>query len=570
MVNSEIADIFFKIADILEFQDVQWKPQAYRKAAQAITSLSEDVTEIYKKGGVKALKEIPGVGEGIAKKIVQFISEGKIGEYEKLKKELPSGLDEIMQIQGMGPKKAKLLHKQLGIKSINELEKAAKKHKIANLATFKEKSEENILKGIELLKKSKGKLLLGFVLPVALDVEEELKKLKEVRQAITAGSLRRMKETVHDLDILAATINPANTVDYFTSMPIVSRVLAKGNTKATIITNQGIQIDLRAVNDSVFGSALLYLTGSKEHNITLRRIAIKKGYKLNEYGLFKGRKVIASKTEKDIYNKLGLDYIQPELREDRGEVEAALRHKLPALIDYKDAKGDLHVHTKWSDGNESIEEMANAAINLGYKFLAICDHSQGLKIAHGLEKKRLMKQMQEIDSLNNKLDIRILKGAEIDIKSDGNLDMDEELLKKLDIVAASIHSGFKSPREKMTSRILKALDNKHINVFCHPTGRIINQREPYAVDLEKVFDKAKEKGIALEINAFPDRLDLTDTAVKEAVSKGVKLAIGTDSHTKDHLRFMELGIAVARRGWSAKNDVINTYDLNKLMKFLER
>lgn len=570
MANQEIAEIFFKIADILELQDVKWKPQAYRKAAQSISSMSEDVSGIYKEGGIKSLEDIPGVGEGLAKKIIQFIEEGRIHEYERLRKELPKGLDEIMQIQGMGPKKAKFLYKSLGIKSVDELKKAAQQHKIAKLPSFKEKSEENILKGIELLKSSKGRLLLGYALPIARGIELSLKNLNQVKQAAIAGSLRRMKETIHDIDILATASNPSIVIDHFTSMPIVSRVLAKGDTKATIITKEGIQVDLRVVDDALFGSALQYLTGSKEHSIILRRLAIKKGYKLSEYGLFRKNKVIASKTEKDIYNKLGMDCIPPELREDHGEIEAASRHKLPDLISYKDAKGDFHVHSTWSDGTSTIKEMADAAINFNYEFLAICDHSQSLKIANGLDKKRLLKQMQEIDSLNKKMDIRILKGAEIDIKSDGSLDIEPQLLKQLDLASISIHSGFKSPKEKMTSRILKAMDNRCINILCHPTGRMISQREPYAVDLDKIFDKSRERGIALEINAFPDRLDLIDTAVKEAVSRGVRLSIGTDSHAKDQLRFMELGIAVARRGWAAKNDIINTYNLNKLMKFLER
>lgn len=570
-MNQELALIFYEIADILEMKKVQWKPAAYRKAARALESLGEDVRDIYSGGGIKALQDIPGVGEGIAKKIVQFIETRKVQELEKLKKTIPKGLAELMKIPGMGPKKAMKLYQKLGIKSVKELEKAAKKHKIAGLETFKEKTEENILEGIEFIKQSKGRILLGLALPVARDIETRLKTLKEVKEAITAGSVRRMEETIGDIDILVITSKNQEVVNFFTKMPIVKRVLARGQTKAVIITKDNIQVDIRIIKPDSFGSALQYFTGSKEHNIHLRRIAIKKKLKLSEYGLFKGKKQVAGKTEEEIYKQLGMQYIEPELRTERGEIEAALKRKLPKLVGYKDIKGDLHVHSKWSDGNESIEDMAKAAKNLGLKYIAICDHAGPLKITHSLDEKRLEKQIKEIDKINKKINgMEILKGTEVDIKADGSLSLKDSALKKLDIVTASIHSGFKFPKEKMTARVLKVMDNPYVNIIGHPTGRIIQKRQAYAIDLDKIYDKAKQRNIALEINAMPDRLDLADTNVKEAIGKVVKLAIGTDAHSKTHLSFFELGTAVARRGWAEKKDVLNCLNLEQLRKALKK
>lgn len=572
MKNQEIAQIFYDIADILEMQNVQWKPIAYRKAARALESLSEPVEDIYKQGGIKALEEIPGIGEGLAKKIIQYIEAGKIGEYEKLKKALPKGLLELMKVQGIGPKKTQKLYKKLGIKSIKGLEKAAKEHKIQGLETFKEKTEENILKGIEVLKHEKGRMLLGLALPQSRDIISRLKKVKGVQQIEAAGSLRRMKETVGDIDILVTSKSPGLVMDAFTSMPSVSRILAKGETKSAVLLKTGLQVDVRVLDDSSFGSALQYFTGNKDHNIKLRGMAIKKGLKLSEYGLFlkKGNKKVAGKTEEEVYRKLGLPYIEPELREDTGEVEAAVKGRLPKLVVLEDIKGDLHLHTKASDGVNTVKEVAEACRALGYEYACISDHSKSTTIAHGLTERQIEKQIEEVRKLDKKMEgIRILIGSEVDILEDGSLDFPDRILKKLDVVIASVHKKFNLGKKLMTERIVKAMSNDHVDIIGHLTGRLIGKREGYDLDFGKVFKSAKDTKTVLEINAQPDRLDLNGSLVKEAKGYSVKFSVDTDSHRLDQLGFMELGVAMARRGWCDKSDLINTLPLKMFMKQLK-
>lgn len=573
MKNPEIAAIFYEMADILEMQNVQWKPRAYRHAAKAIESLSEDVTDIYKRGGIKELEKIPGVGAGLAAKIEEFLKTGKVKEHQRLRKLVPAHIDRLMAIPGMGPKKARMLYEKLGISTISQLEKAAKQHKIAKLPRMGIKSEEDILRGIEIFKKGKERTLLGHALPIANEIVQALNKLKEVDQIQAAGSLRRMKETVRDVDILVTSKKPAKIMDFFTTLPTVKTILAKGHTKSTVILATGMQADVRVVPPRSFGAALQYFTGSKEHNIALRQIAIKKGLKLSEYGVFQRRtnKLVAGKTEQEVYKKLRLQYIEPELRENKGEVEAAKQKKLPRLADYKDIKGDFHVHSKWSDGDNTIKEIAATAKKYGYSYICVSDHSKSQIIAHGLSEKDMLKKLQEIKKLNKKLKgIRVLSGAEVDIKSDGRLDYPDSLLKKIDIVTAAIHSGFKQPKAVMTKRILTGLDNKYIDIFAHPTGRIINERPGYNVDLDQVFALAKDKKIHMEVNAFPDRLDLNDLGIKAAIEAGLKIAIGTDAHSTDQLHFINLGVAQARRGWATKKDILNTYTLKQLKKYFKR
>jgi len=569
MKNKEVAEIFYEIADILEIQGVQWKPNAYRKAAQNIESLSEDIADICKKG---KLEDIPGVGENISKKIEEIIKTGKLKYFEKLKKQVPVELEKLMSIQDIGPKTAKLLYDKLKIKSIKDLKKAIKKHKLRKLKGMAEKTEQDISEGIKTVETSRKRHLLGFMLPTASEIEDKLKSLKEVKQISLAGSIRRRKETIRDIDILVSTKNPNKVIDFFTKLENVKRVLAKGSTKASVkLKDDNIQVDIRAISNDVFGSALQYFTGSKEHSIKLRKIAIKKGYKLSEYGLFKGKRIIAGKKEVDVYKKLGLPYIEPELREDQGEIEAALKNKLPKLVKYNEIKGDLHVHTKWSDGSDTIEQIAKAAKERGYKYLAICDHAGKLKIANSLDGRRLLKQIKEIDKLNKKFkNFVILKGAEVDIRKDGSLAIDNNILKKLDIVTASVHSGFKSSEKDMTDRIVKAIENPYVNVIGHPTGRLLQKRNPYSVNLEKLFTAAKDNNVALEINAMPDRLDLNDINSRAAKEKGVKLAIGTDSHSKEQLHFIELGVSVARRSWCSSKDVLNCLSYSKLIKWFKK
>jgi DNA polymerase (family 10) len=571
--KEEIAEIFYNIASILEIQNVQWKPAAYRKAARSLESLGEDIEDIYKEKGIKGLEEIPGIGERLAKKISEYIETGRIKEWEKLKKTLPSGFYEILKIPGMGVKKAYVLYKKLGIKNIKDLEKAVRSHKISKsgIFGFKEKTEENILQGLEFLKKTgkEERKLLSQVLPLAQQLREQILGIKGARKADIAGSLRRMKETIRDVDMLVCC--EEKLISNIARLPVVGRVTAKGSTRASIVTKQGLQVDIRVVPEESYGSALQYFTGSKEHSIHLRKICIKKGLKLSEYGLFRGKKRIAGETEQEIYKALGLQYPEPELREDRGEIELAMKNKLPKILGYNEVLGDLHVHTNASDGNNTLQELAQYAKVLGRKYLAICDHGgEHLPITNALSVKELERQIKIIDKFNSKSEIFILKGAEVDILANGSLSLPDSILKKLDIVMASVHSGFKFPEEKMTFRVLKAMDNPYISVLGHPTGRIIHEREPYKINLEKIFEKARERQIALEINAFPNRLDLNDTNVKLALDHKCKFAIGTDSHVKEHLSYLVYGIAVARRGWATANDVLNAWPKEKLLKWLRR
>ena len=573
MKNQEIASIFYDIAEILEIKKVEWKPVAYRKAARSILSLSDNVEDIYKENGIDGLKEISGVGDAIAKKIAEYINTGKIKEYEELKKSIPFHLTELSAIGGLGPKRAHLLFKKLNIKNIKDLEKAIEKNKISKLATFGVKSQENIKKGLELFKKGKERRLLAYALPVAEELKEELNKLKEIKKIDIAGSLRRRKETIKDIDILAIGKNKEKIIDYFTKLPIVVRVLAKGPTKSSVILKNDMQADLRVLDEKNYGAALNYFTGSKEHNIKLRQIAIKKGYKFSEYGLFnrKTNKYIAGRTEEEVYKKLGLKYVEPELREDTGELDIKINKKLPKLIDLKDIKGDFHSHTEASDGSNPIEEMALEAKKLGYEYLSISDHSKSTAVANGLDEKRLFNNFKKIDKINSQMrGIKILKSAETDILKDGSLDYKNSILKEMDVVLCSVHSRFKQDKESMTKRLIKAIENPYVNIIGHPTGRLITKREPYEFDLDKVFQAAKDNNVALEINSQPERLDLKDIYIKKAVENKVKLVIDSDAHSKESLKLIEFGVFQARRGWAEKKDILNTLPLKKVLKFFKQ
>jgi len=570
MKNRDIAKLFFEIADILDMQGVAWKPNAYRAAARALETCSNPIEELYDRGGLNALKELPRIGEHLARKIEEYLKTGRIKEYDTLIKKIPAGAHDMLHVPGLGPQKVMRLYKELHIKGISELEKAARAGKLQKLAGFGPKSEQDILRGLTLHKTAGERKLLGLALPIAREITERLLRLPSVTHAEPAGSLRRMKETVGDIDILVISKKPEQVMNYFTTMPEVQNVLSKGPTKSTVILKDGLQADVRVLPSPSFGAALQYFTGSKEHNIQLRNLAIKKGYKLNEYGLNRKEKYVCGKTEQDIYKKLGLTWIPPELREATHEIESARTRKLPCLIELRDMHGDLHMHSTFTDGVHTIEAMARASQQRGYSYIAMTDHSKSVRIAHGMDEKKLGQYLKEIDKIQKKFDIRILKGAEVDILPDGSLDFDNNTLKKLDIVLAAIHSRFKSTKQEMTQRILKALDNPHVNVLVHPTGRLINQREPYQVDIEKVMTRAKERGIALEIDSYPTRLDLKDAHVHMANELGCALTIDTDSHAVDHLRYMELGVATARRGWTTPQTVINTWKLPKLEKFLLR
>jgi len=574
MRNKEIARIFYEIASFLEMKGIKFKPYAYEKAALTLETLEGDVEKIYKQGGKEALRKIPGVGESIAEKIEEYLKTGTIKYYEDLRRETPVQMEELTKVEGMGPKRVRVLYKKLGIRNLEDLEKAAKAGKIAPLFGFGEKTEKNILEGIAFLKRSKGRFLLGEILPVVKEIEDELKGLKEIKKISVAGSVRRRKETIGDIDFLVITNNPKKVMDFFVSLPGVIKIWGKGTTKSSIKLKQGFDVDLRVVSEKSYGSALQYFTGSKEHNIETRKIAINKGLKLNEYGVFRGKKMIAGRTEKEVYKILGMDWVPPEMRENQGEIELALAHKLPKIIDYKDIKGDLHCHSKWDGGANSILEMAKAAQKMGYEYLGITDHTKFLKIEHGLDEKQLAAQRKEIDKLNKRfeaqgLGFKVLQGAETNILKDGSIDIKDEALKELDYAIAGIHSSFKMEKKKMTERIIKAMKNPYIKIISHPTGRILKKRNEYEVDFERLLRAAREFGVVLEINSFPERLDLDDKNIRAAKEMGVKMVINTDAHRKDQLRYMEFGIAQARRGWAEKDDIVNTRTLKKLWKFLK-
>jgi len=574
MKNQEIARIFYEIADFLEMEGIQFKPYAYKKAAIGLEALEENIENIYKKGGRKALEEIPGVGKSIAEKIEEYFKTGKIKYYQNLKKKTPVQMEELTAVEGLGPKKVKILHQKLGIKNLKDLEKAAKARRIAPLFGFDEKTEKNILEGIEFLKKDKGRFLLGEILPRTKEVCKKLKSLKEVETIDVAGSVRRMKETIGDVDFLVISKNPERVMDFFVSQPEIIKIWGKGTTKASVRTKEGFDMDIRVVPEKSYGSALQYFTGSKEHNIAVRRIAIDMGLKLSEYGLFKGKKMIAGETEEEIYEKLGMQWMPPEIRENQGEVEAALEEKIPKIIDYNNIKGDLHCHSNWDGGANTIKELVETAKEMGYEYLGISDHTKFLRIEHGLNEKRLAQQRKEIDKINKKLQtsnskFQVLQGAETNILNDGLIDIKDEALKKLDYALAGIHSNFKMEKNKMTERIIRAIKNPHINIVSHPTGRILKRRDEYQIDFDKILRAAKEYKVILEINSFPERLDLKDQNIRRAKEAGVKMVINTDSHHKDQLRFIELGIAQARRGWAEEKDIINSQPLEKLLRYFK-
>ncbi|MBI2626356.1 MAG: DNA polymerase/3'-5' exonuclease PolX [Candidatus Nealsonbacteria bacterium] len=566
MKNQEIAKIFYEIADYLEMDEVPFKPYAYQRAAIGLESIEEGVEDIYKRGGIGALKEIPGVGESIARSIEEYLKTGRIKYYEQFKKRLPINLQELISVEGMGPKKARILYQKLGIRNLKDLEKAAKAGKISHLFGFGEKTEKNILEGIAFFKKSKGRFLLGEILPKVREIQGKLKNFKEVERVDVAGSLRRRKETIGDVDFLVISKHPSKVMDFFVSLPEVVKIWSKGTTKASVRTKGGFDMDIRVVPQKSYGSALQYFTGSKEHNIVTRRIAIDKGFKLSEYGLFMGKKMIASETEEEIYKKLGMPWVEPELRENQGEIQAAQEHKLPKIIGYNDIKGDLHVHEK----DSSIEELAEAAQEMGYEYLGISDHTKSLYIEHGLGEKQLIKRNKRIDNLNKDFkNFKILKGAEVNIMKNGLMDIKDEVLAQMDYVIAGIHSLMKMPKDQMTERIIKAMKNPNIDIISHPTGRLLKERDEYQIDLDKILKAAKETGTILEINGSPNRLDLNDQNIRKAKKAGVKMVINTDSHHAGQLRLMEFGVSQARRGWAEKEDIVNCWPLEKLLKYFK-
>ncbi|MCL5239303.1 MAG: DNA polymerase/3'-5' exonuclease PolX [Candidatus Marsarchaeota archaeon] len=577
MINSKLAEILNEIADMLELEGEKYsrfEVLAYRKAAVTIAGMQEDVEEIYRKGGVEALMELPGIGKAMSSHIEEYVKTGKVAKYGKLKKKYPLDLAGLTQVQGMGAKKAFKLYKLLGVKSVQDLRKAVAQHKIRTLEGFGEQSEAQIQKGLAFLEEGRGRMLLGTALPEAESIREKLLQSGLVERAIIGGSTRRMRETVGDLDILLISSKGAKVMDFITSMAEVDGVIAKGPTKTSVRLGIGLNCDFRLVEKESFGAALQYFTGNKDHNVKLREIAIKKKLKLNEYGLFdkKNKNLAAGEDEEEVYKTLGLDWMEPEMRENRGEIDLALQHRLPKLVKLEDMKGDLHVHSKHSgDSSNSFDEIAAEMKRLGRNYAGITDHSKSEYMNRGLDDRGYMKEFADIDAANDNAEgFRFLKSGEVDILKDGSLDVSRKTLDAMDYVLASVHSGLKDPKDKMTERIVNALKSGQIDILGHPTGRLINEREGLQADMDKVFEAAKDNGVVMEINAQPSRLDLNDDNIMKAKKYGLRFSIDTDAHRASHLQYMRYGVSMAKRGWLTKNDVVNAGNVDAFLKKLKK
>jgi DNA polymerase (family 10) len=568
--NRAIAERFTQIADMLEIKgELIFRINAYRRAARAVEGLTEDIAEIAGRG---ELGQIPGIGKATAEKVVEFLATGTMKAYEELAATLPPGLVTLMAVSDVGPKTALLLYEKLGITTLDALEAAAKAGKIRELPRLGAKTEENILRGIARVRRSAQRRPLGVVLPEADELIARLRTIPGVQEIEIAGSLRRRRDTIGDIDILATSKAPAKVMDAFVGAPQATQVLSQGPTRSSVILSIGLQADLRVVEPAAYGAALQYFTGSKEHNVAVRERAVRKGLKLNEYGVFrvKDNRRVAGRDEAGVYKAVGLPWIPPELREDQGEIDAAVQHRLPRLIEPADIRGDLHMHTTWSDGADTAEVMAAAAKGLGHEYICITDHSQSLKFVGGVTVQDLREHVTHVRELSERAGIAVLIGTECDIAANGSLDYPDEVLAELDLVIAAVHTRFKMTREEMTRRIVKALESEQVDILGHPTGRLLGARDPYEVDVEAVVDAASRTGTALEINAAPERLDLKDTHARLAKERGVRLEIGTDAHSTAQLQHMPLGVSVARRGWLESKDVINTLPLGKLRDLLAR
>jgi DNA polymerase (family 10) len=568
MNNSDIARVFSEIADMLEIQGGnQFRIRSYRQAQRTIGDLTEPLAEKVKNG--EKLTELPGIGKSHAEKIKEIVETGTCERLEELRKDFPEHLTRLMSVPGLGAKKVALLHKELGISSIDDLEKAARGQRIRDLEGMGAKTEENILKGIATLEASAGRISIKEAADRLEDIGKHLDDIDEIDDWAAAGSFRRWKETIGDLDILIQASDRSKATERILDYDSIDEVLAKGGEKVFVKLNSGLEVDFRFFKKESFGSALMYFTGSKAHNIEFRKRAQKKGWKLNEYGLFEKKKRLAGKSEEEVYAKVGLAWVPPELRENRGEIDAAERNELPRLIEVDDIRGELHAHTKETDGTATIEEMAEAAKEMGYDYLAITDHSQAVSVTQGLDEKRLAKHVEAIRRAAAKQDgLLLLAGIEVDIMKDGSLDLSKESLSDLDWVVASVHSYFNLSKKEMTNRLIRAVESGVVDCLGHPLGRMIGSRDPMDFDVDEVFAACRENGVALEINSHPDRLDLPDTHCHRAKELGAKLAITTDAHKTDGLKLIRYGVGVARRGWIEKDDVVNTLSKSELKKKL--
>lgn len=568
--NAEVAGVLETIAGILDIHGENvFKVRAYERAANTIRSIAEDINDINRAG---RLKDLPGIGKDIEARIHELLTTGRMGYFEEIRHTVPQEVLELMRVQGVGPKRAKTLFQQLNITTVDELKQAALEHKIDKLAGMGAKTEENILKSVAEFQAGHTRLTLAQAFPMAEEISGLLKRQQFVADVTPAGSLRRMKETIGDIDILAASDHPDQVMEFFCTMPEVVRVLARGPTKSSIVASSGLQVDLRVVPPDQWGSALQYFTGSKAHSIHLRDVAKKRGLKISEYGIFDVKTTgrLGGASEDDIYRRMGMDTPRPTLREDFGEIEAALAHGLPDVVEVDDIKGDLQIHSTWSDGLSHIEELAEKAREIGYSYIAVTDHAERLHIAGGMTVDEIKKRQKEIDALNSRMGgFRVLSGVELNIDNDGNGDYDDSVLELFEVVVGSIHSGFTQREETITKRMLKAMENPNIHIIAHPTGRIIGKRAPYALNMDKMFAAAEDTGTVLEINAFPDRLDLKDDYIREAKRRGLKMSINTDAHQAAHLRYMFYGVAAAQRGWAEPSDIINTRPVDEMLRMLK-
>jgi DNA polymerase (family 10) len=571
--NNDVAEIFNKVADMLDIEGAnQFRVRAYRNAARTIGDLPGSVADLVERG--EDLSRLPGLGRDLAGKIGEIVETGALKQLEELEGRIPKDLNQLMRIEGLGPKRIKALHRELGIKDVEGLKRAAREDRIKDLKGFGPKTQQQIVEQLErLAAEPEQRLKLANAEKIAEDYVNYLEKDPSIKKINVAGSFRRRKETVGDLDILATVKRGSKVMDHFAKYEDVAKVISKGKTRSSVALRSALHVDLRVMPEVCYGAAMHYLTGSKAHNIAVRKLGVQKGLKINEYGVFKGKKEkrVAGKTEAEVFEQVDLPYIPPELREDRGEVQAAQKDRLPYLLDLKDIRGDLHTHTKETDGRNTLEEMADAAKDHGYDYLAVTEHSQRVSMAKGLDAKRLAEHIKKIDRLNGRLkDLRLLKSIEVDILEDGSLDLPDDILKELDLTVCSVHYHRKLSRQKQTDRILRAMDNPHFHILAHPTGRLIRERDPYEVDIEKVLKGARERNCFVELNAHPDRLDLTDRHCKMAKDLGVKIAVSTDAHSTTDLDFMRFGVYQACRGWLEKQDVINTRKWKDLKQLLKR
>ena len=568
--NEDIAVIFEEIADLLEIEDANpFRVRAYRNAARTIRGLSRELRDLLSEG--KDLTTLPGIGKDLAAKIEEILETGHATALDKLHKEIPASVEDILKLPGLGPKRVKQLYHELDIKNLAQLEDAARSGRLRTLPGFGDKTEQNILENVHALRSKEKRFLRNVAVSYAEPLLQYLKKNTAVKQAIIAGSYRRGRESVGDLDILVTAGKADRVMKHFTDYEEVTQIVSSGKTRATVILHCGLQVDLRVVEEKSFGSALYYFTGSKAHNIKVRRLAQQKGLKINEYGVYRGNKRIAGETEESVFKSVDIPFIPPELREDRGEIKAALNHQLPKLVELKEIKGDLHAHTLATDGRASIKAMASAARQYSLDYLAITDHSRHLKVAHGLGPEALLKQIDDVDELNAKIKgITLLKGVEVDILEDGSLDLPDDVLARLDLVVAAVHGQFHLSRKKQTERIVRAMDNRYFSILAHPSGRLLFEREPYDIDMEKIIRKAAERGCFLELNSQPQRLDLIDIYCQLASSEGVLISINSDAHSENDFQDLKFGVDQARRGWLEKKAVLNTRPLKTLKRLLQK